>query len=253
MEEKILVLKGISKSFEGIKAVDKVDMGFTKGKITALIGPNGAGKTTIFNLINGFLKPDEGEIYFKNENITGLPPWEIAKRGIGRLFQDIRVFKKISVLENVILGAKNIGENPANIAFKRRTIYKSEREEREKAEEWLKFVGLEGKKELFAEELSYGQQKLLAIARLLMGNYELLLLDEPTAGIHPEMIKNLMNLIKKIVETTGRTVIFIEHKMNVVVELADWVYFLDEGKTVGFGRPDEILGNREIRMTYLGL
>ncbi|MCD6407871.1 ABC transporter ATP-binding protein [bacterium] len=252
MEEKILVLKGVSKSFGGIKAVDRVEMGFTKGKITALIGPNGAGKTTIFNLINGFLKPDEGEIYFKNENITGLPPWEIAKRGIGRLFQDIRVFKKMSVLENVILGAKNIGENPANIALKRKTIYKSEKEEREKAEEWLKFVGLVEKKNLFAEELSYGQQKLLAIARLLIVNYELLLLDEPTAGIHPEMIKNLMNLIKRIVET-GRTVIFIEHKMNVVVELAEWVYFLDEGKTVGFGRPDEILGNREIRMAYLGL
>lgn len=250
--DKILYIENLSKSFGGIKAVDRVNIGFTEGKITALIGPNGAGKTTIFNLISGFLKPDEGNIYFKGEKITHLSPWEISKKGIGRLFQDVRVFKKLKVIENVILGEENPGEIPPNLFLKRKNVLIKEKENYGRAIEYLEFVGLKEKINSYGEELSFGQQKLLSIARLLIGNYRLLLLDEPTAGVNPEMIKSLMNLIRKIVEN-GKTVIFIEHNMNVVVELADWVYFLDEGKVIGFGTPEEVLGDPEIRMTYLGL
>jgi len=251
MEDK-LALSEISKSFGGVKAVDKVSIDFIPGKITGLIGPNGAGKTTIFNLVGGFIKPDEGGIYWKGEKITGFPPWIIVRKGIGRLFQDVRVFRKISVLENVLLGKQNSGEYPLNLLFRNKKIKVYEKENLKEAKYWIKFVGLEGKESSLAENLSYGQQKLLAIARLLIGGNEILLFDEPTAGINPTMTKNLLSLIKKIVKD-GKTVIFIEHNMNVVMEIANWVYFLDEGKMTAFGLPEDVLENPEIRLAYLGL
>jgi len=251
MEDK-LTLSEISKSFGGVKAVAKISIDFIPGKITGLIGPNGAGKTTIFNLVSGFIKPDEGKIYWKGEKIIGLPPWIIARKGIGRLFQDVRIFRKITVLENVSLGKQNSGEYPLNLLFKNKKIRIYEKEVFEEAKYWIKFVGLEGKESSLAENLSYGQQKLLVLARLLIGENEVLLLDEPTAGINPTMTRNLLSLIKKIVEG-GKTVIFIEHNMNVVMEIANWVYFLDEGRMTAFGLPGDVLGNPEIRLTYLGL
>ena len=252
MESNNLILIDINKFFEGVKAVDRVNVEFQSGRIIGLIGPNGAGKTTLFNLISGFIQPDSGEIYWKSKKISGITPWIIAQQGIGRLFQDVRIFRKITVLENVLLGKTNIGEYPLDLIFKHRKIKTQEKENVEKAREWLTFVGIEGNENTLAENLSYGQQKLLAIARLLMAESEFLLLDEPTAGINPAMVKNLLSLIKKIVEG-GKTIIFIEHNMNVVLEIAHWVYFLDEGKITAFGRPEDVLGNSEIRLTYLGL
>jgi len=250
---KILRLNNLTKYFGGLKAVDSVNIDFKKGKITGIVGPNGAGKTTLFNLISGFLIPDAGEIYFKNKRIDGLPPWERARAGIGRLFQDVRVFKKLSVQDNVLLGRLiHPGENPLNNFFAFKKVNRMEKELFEKARYWIEFVGLSGKEEAPAESLSFGQQKLLSIARMLMGEYELLLMDEPTAGVNPRMIKNLLNLIKQIAEQ-GRTIIFIEHNMNIVLEIADWVYFLDEGKVVSVGYPKDVLGDPKVRKAYLGI
>lgn len=249
----MLSLHDISKSFDGVKAVDSVNLEFTEGKIVGLVGPNGAGKTTLFNLINGLLKPDHGEIYLKETRVDGHPPWEIARLGIGRLFQDVRVFQRLSVLENVLLGRVfHPGEIPLNNLFRYRKINKVEKNNLEMARHWIKFVGLSGKENSPAESLSFGQQKLLAIARLLTGGHKILLLDEPTAGVNPAMIKPLLKLIEKIVED-GRTVVFIEHNMTVVLKISDWLYFLDEGKIVSFGLPDDVLGDPEVRKVYLGI
>jgi ABC-type branched-subunit amino acid transport system ATPase component len=252
-EMDILALHNLTESFDGLKAVDSVTLEFAKGKITALVGPNGAGKTTLFNLINGLLKPDRGEIYFESNRIEGLPRWEIARLGIGRLFQDVRVFNKLSVLENVLLGRLfHPGEFPLNVLFSHGKVAKVEKENLEEARHWIEFVGLSGKENSPAEAISFGQQKLLAFARLLAGGHKLLLLDEPTAGVNPIMIRSLLDLIMKIVET-GRTIVFIEHNMTVVFDIADWVYFLDEGKIVSFGLPGDVLGDSEIRRAYLGI
>ncbi len=249
----IMKLHNVTRAFGGLRAVDEVSIEFSSGGITGLIGPNGAGKTTLFNLISGLLKLDCGEIYFDNIRVDGLTPWEIAKLGIGRLFQDVRVFKKLSVLDNVLLAKlQHPGESPLSVLFSTRRVTNAEKENLGEAHKWVKFVGLSGKENSPAESLSFGQQKLLAIARLLAGGYKLLLLDEPSAGVNPAMIKSLLELMKKIADA-GRTIIFIEHNMTVVLEIANWVFFLNEGRVISFGRPDDVLGNDEVRKAYLGV
>lgn len=246
--------EGITKSFGGIKAVDEVSITFYDKRIIGLIGPNGAGKTTLFNIINGFLKPDKGAVYLDDLRIEHLLPHQIAQLGIGRMFQDTRVLGKMTVLENVMLSAKNqIGENPLNVFFKKKEVVREESKIREKATKWLEFVGLESKVHTYAENLSYGQQKLLTLARLLAGANNILLLDEPTAGVDPGFIPVILNLLKKLVKEEGKTVILIEHNMTAVLAICDWVYFMDEGKIVSFGLPSEVLNDPEVREAYLGL
>ncbi len=243
----------VSKSFGGIKAVDDVSITFYDKRINGLIGPNGAGKTTLFNIINGFLKPDEGEVYLNDLRIDNLLPYQIAQLGLGRMFQDTRVLGKMTALENVMLAAKNqIGENPLNVFFKYRRMQWEERQIKEEAKRWLEFVGLQDKIYTNAESLSYGQQKLLTLARLLAGKNEVLLLDEPTAGVDPGFIPVILNLLKNLVKE-GKTIILIEHNMTAVLEVCDWVFFMDEGKIVSFGLPSEVLGHPEVREAYLGL
>lgn len=249
----ILELKNISKFFGGVKAVNKVSLGFESGKITGLIGPNGAGKTTVFNLISGFIRPDEGEIFYKGKNITGLPPWNIAQTGVGRLFQDVHAFQRMTVLDNVITGVKKQkGGNPFISVLAPWKVIKEERHLTDKAMELLDFVGLADKANDLAENLSYGQQKLLSIARVLAADADVLLLDEPTAGVNPKMISALLDVIRKIAKD-GKTVVVIEHNMNVVIEIADWVYFMDEGQVISFGLPNEVLGDPEVRAAYIGI
>lgn len=249
----ILELKNLTKTFGGVKAVDNVSLGFEEGRITALIGPNGAGKTTLFNLISGFLKPDNGEIYYKGRNIVGLFPWQIANMGIGRLFQDVRVFARMSVLDNVLSAFKGQrGESVFFSVLARWRVKEEERALRERAMDILDFVGLAKEAKELAENLSYGQQKLLSIARLLANEAELLLLDEPTAGVNPQMVGYLLDLIKRLAKE-GKTVVVIEHNMNVVLEIANWVYFMDEGQIVSFGLPEDVLGDINVRKSYIGL
>lgn len=249
----ILELENVSKSFDGLRAVDRVSLGFEAGKITALIGPNGAGKTTVFNLISGFLRPDEGAITYRGRNIAGLAPWHIAQLGIGRLFQDVRLFDRMTVKDNVLAAfRKQKGESALMSVIARWKVTKEERLLLEQTMRLLKFVGLADQAEELAENLSYGQQKLLAIARLLAADADVLLLDEPTAGVNPQMVGTLLDVIRRLA-AEGKTVVVIEHNMNVVIEIADWVYFMDEGQVVSFGLPNEVLGDPEVRAAYVGL
>ena len=232
--------------FEGLSV--EVSAGWT-----GIIGPNGAGKTTLFHLMSGFLTPDKGQIFCGDVSIAGRPPWSIARLGIGRLFQDVRVFEGLSSLENVLIGCPaRYGENPVSALFRRRAIRLQEKELSDVAWRWLTFVGLKEYAATPARALSYGQRKLLAFARLLACDPRVLLLDEPTAGISPAAVPQLLELIKNLAHEK-RTVLVIEHNMNVVFEIADWVYFIDEGQIAVVGTPNDVLGSPSVRQAYLGL
>ena len=249
----ILELRNVTKSFGGVRAVDGVSLGFEQGRITGLIGPNGAGKTTLFNLVSGFLQPDAGIIQCRGKVINRQPPWRIARTGVGRLFQDVRLFQRMTALDNIMTAfQRQAGENPLATVFGRWVVTRQERERSLKATELLQFVGLAGKADDLAEDLSYGQQKLLSIARLLAADADVLLLDEPTAGVNPSMVSVLLEVIRQLAQS-GKTVIFIEHNMNVVVEIADWLFFLDDGQVTDFGAPQDVLGNPEVRKAYIGV
>lgn len=245
---------GLTKSFDGVIALDEIDLAFESAKITALIGPNGAGKTTLFHIINGYVKPDAGKIFFKGVEIQNMHPWEVARLGICRLFQDVRVFTKLNAIDNVMAAFKGqMGENPLWAVFKRKRVANEEDAVRGKAKELLDFVGLKGYESMPAGELSYGQQKLLSIARLLANGGDILLLDEPTAGVNPEMIKKILSLIRQIAQEGHKTIVIIEHNMNVVMDIADWVFFMDEGRIEAFGSPRDVLSDKEVRRSYIGL
>jgi ABC-type branched-subunit amino acid transport system ATPase component len=250
-----LKIKKVSKVINGLKLINNVTASFLPGRITALIGPNGAGKTTLFHLITGELMIDTGDIIYKGSSITALPPYKVARRGVGRLFQDVRVFENLSVFENVASSCYRHNEETPWFPFLKKSILGSlKRDIKEKTDYWLDFVELSNFKESPASSLSYGQQKLLAIARLLAGEFSLLLLDEPTAGLNPVMIKKVLGVLDKIIEMdNGKTIVLVEHNMSVVTEIADWVYFMNEGKIAFFGRTDHVLGDREVREIYLGL
>ena len=248
-----LQLENVTKHFDGTKAIDRVSLEFSNGKVTSLIGPNGAGKTTLFHLVGGTLRPDEGTIRYGRHILNSLRPWQIASLGVGRLFQDVRVFDQLSVLDNVLVAYPcQLGEGFWASLLLRKTMNKHERSRRESAEEWLRFVGLHPQAAVPAESLSYGQQKLLAIARLLGSDAEILLLDEPTAGVSPAMVELLLDLIRQLA-SQGRTVVIIEHNMSVVLDVSDWVYFLDHGEVAFLGLPDDVLGNPEVRDAYMGI
>ncbi|MFZ5926305.1 MAG: ABC transporter ATP-binding protein [Acidobacteriota bacterium] len=245
--------RDLSKSFDGVRAVEEVSVEFEAGKITALIGPNGAGKTTLFHLMGGSLVPDGGEVLLRGSRISGRPSWEIARLGVGRLFQDVRVFGRLTVLENVLVGfQRQLGESFWTAVLVRPAVVRQERELRAEARRLLEFVGLGGMELAPAQTLSYGQQKLLALARLLAQGADVLLLDEPTAGVSPAMVQPLLALLRELARQ-GNTVVLIEHNMSVVLDIADWVYFMDEGEIVALGLPHEVLGDKWVREAYLGL
>ena len=244
----------ITKRFGNFTALNNVTVSILPEKITAFIGPNGAGKTTLFHIITGELKPNTGKVYLGEENITGLPAWRVATKGIGRLFQDVRFFGSLTVLENVIIAIQNRKvESPIWSLSHPLSVKEVKKRYENEAMSWIEFVGLEKEKERLASELSFGQQKLLSFARLMAGGFDILLLDEPTAGIHPKMIKKIENLLEKIVSEHKKTVAIIEHNMSVILNIADWVYFMNEGQIAFFGRADHVLGAKEVREAYLGL
>lgn len=248
-----LELTNITKRFGGLTAVNNISIGFEKGRITALIGPNGAGKTTLFDIISGFLSPDAGQVSFRSETITHMPAYEVARKGIGRLFQDVRVFDKMTLLENVCVAKKGQpGESPLQALFRPGLVVASQRETRKAAVNLLRSVGLDTMANLWAEQLSYGQQKLLALCRMLANDAELLLLDEPTAGVNPAMIDELLTTIRGLTKN-GKTVIVIEHNLNVVLSLCDWVFLLDEGQVTAFGTAKDVLLDSALQEAFLGV
>jgi len=240
----------LSKRFDGIKAVDNVSLAFEKKKITAIIGPNGAGKTTLFNLVTGFHRPDQGKVFFKDQEITGQQPYQIARSGIARTFQDLRFLHQVTVLENVLLARQNqLGENAFYTLLGWR-VKEQERQNRDAAEKILEFVGLQDHRHEQAGNLSYGQQKLLTLACCLAMEAELLLLDEPVSGIHEEMAEKILSLLEELVKE-GKTIVFIEHDVEAVRKVADRVIVMDEGKVIASGKPKAVLEDPRIVEAYL--
>jgi ABC-type branched-subunit amino acid transport system ATPase component len=252
MPEAMLEVKNLSKSFGGIRAVNNCSFDVRKGKITALIGPNGAGKTTIFNIISGFVEPDKGKITFEGENITELKPFMRALLGISRTFQIMRLFPKMTVMENMLLAMPDKIEDLKHALFRTRMMHEQEHKNEVKAMEWLEFVGLHAKVDELAGNLSYGQQKLLEIAKTLASDPELVMLDEPASGVNPTMLNKIGELIVKLKER-GKTVLIIEHNMEFVMDIADRVVVLDYGKEIAVGTPEQVRRSKKVIDAYLGV
>lgn len=242
----------LSKSFGGIKAVNNANIQVNRGSITGLIGPNGAGKTTLFNLLSNFIKPDRGSILFDSQPIHNLPPHEIAERGFIRTFQVARVLSRLSVLENMLLATPNqTGENFFKVWFQQGKLRSEERANKERAMSILESVGLSAKAYDYAGALSGGQRKLLEMARTLMTNPKLILLDEPAAGVNPTLINQICEHIVDW-NKQGISFLVIEHNMDVIMSLCDRVWVLAEGTNLAEGTPAEIQNNDEVLEAYLG-
>ena len=247
----MLKVKKLQKSFGGVKAVQNCNFTVENNEIVALIGPNGAGKTTVFNLITGLIKPDEGDVHFKGQPVIGLAPYKIARLGLARTFQLIRLFPKLEVMENLLLAQRQEGEKLSTTIFKPFSIKHEEKANRERCMEFLKLVGMEAKSNNLSQSLSYGQQKLIEIARILATEADLLLLDEPVAGVNPLMRENIKDILRNL-KKQGKTILFIEHDMKFVMDVADKVIVMDHGKEIATGTPKQIQKNPKVTEAYLG-
>ncbi len=248
----LLAATGLCKSFGGIKAVDKADIFVEQGSITGLIGPNGAGKTTLFNLLSNFIQPDSGRVIFDGEPIQNLPPHQIAQQGMIRTFQVARVLSRLSVMENMLLAAqKQTGENFVDVWWQPQKVRDEQRQLKIRAKEILESVGLAAKAKDYAGSLSGGQRKLLEIARAMMTEPKLILLDEPAAGVNPTLINQICEYILEW-RKQGKTFLIIEHNMDVIMSLCDRVWVLAEGRNLADGKPEEIQNNSQVLEAYLG-
>jgi ABC-type branched-subunit amino acid transport system ATPase component/ABC-type branched-subunit amino acid transport system permease subunit len=249
----ILEVKDLSKSFGGLRAVDNFFMGLEKSKITALVGPNGCGKTTAFNLITGFLKPDKGGIRFRDQDITNLPAYKMPHIGIARSWQDVRIFQGMTVLDNLLIARQDQAGESLFKLFIMPWRFKSEEEEnRRKAFSYLEAVGLSKKESEIARNLSYAEQKLLAIARLLTTEAQILLLDEPSSGVDPNWVEHLMEIIRELA-SSGKTICIVEHNLDVVKGVSDTVYFMAEGRKIAQGTAKELMADPKLAEIYFGV
>jgi neutral amino acid transport system ATP-binding protein len=240
----LLSTEDLSRSFGGITAVDSCSIGVEEGSITGLIGPNGSGKTTLFNLITSVYKPDTGDVYLREQRITGMPANRLCRQGLSRTFQITRLFWDLSVLENMIVPVRQVG-------FRSLLGPGMHRHEEERAMELLERVGLDHLKDEPARKLSFGQQKLLEFTAILMAAPELVLLDEPAGGVNPTMIRFIMELIRSL-NREGVTFLVVEHNMGVVMELCDHILVLDQGKKIAEGPPEIIQSDPVVLDAYLG-
>jgi branched-chain amino acid transport system permease protein len=248
----VLEVRNLSKRFRGLQAVDDVSFDLERGKITALIGPNGAGKTTIFNLLTRVITPDTGTVTLNGEDISALSPHRIAKRGMARSFQDGRLFERLTAVENVMLAVPgNSGENLALLATRPLHCRTRDREARELALEALGFVGMREKAGITVADLSFGDQKLVAIARLLATECDVLLLDEPTSGVDPGAVEGVIDVVRGL-RDAGKTVCLVEHSVHMVGQLADRGIFLDQGRKLAEGTLDELMGQKHLTEIYFG-
>lgn len=248
----LLKVDNITKRFGGIVAVENVSLEVYEGEVVSIIGPNGAGKTTVFNMLTGVYKTDEGTITYQGERIQGQNPRDIVEKGIARTFQNIRLFSDMRVIENVLVGA-HIRTNYSLASSILRTRAFREEEDRATYEaiRILKEVGLYDRKDDYASNLPYGDQRKLEIARAIATGARLILLDEPAAGMNPQESRELMEFIQ-LLKQQGYTVLMIEHDMSVVMNISDRIYVLDHGKPIAEGLPKEIARNQKVIDVYLG-
>ncbi len=249
----VLEINNLSKSYYGVKVNDNVSFSIPEASVSSVIGPNGAGKTTLFNLVTGYIKAESGSVRLNGLELVGRKPHEIVRLGISRTFQLVRVFPRMSVIENILRGYQDLaGDSLITAAFQTASTRRHFAEKKEEAREMLNYVGLSQYENSMANDLSYGQQKLIEIARSLATGPKVLMLDEPLSGLNVVMIDKMLKLIDDI-KKSGKTVVIVEHNTDIVKSISDQVTVLNFGKVIASGSPDEVYSNPVVVDSYLGI
>jgi branched-chain amino acid transport system ATP-binding protein len=248
----MLRVEALTKDFGGLRAVDRCSFEVRQGAIHGLIGPNGSGKSTVFNLVTGFLAPTAGRTFFKTQEITGLPPYAIARLGIARTFQMVRVFRRMTTMENLLMAPDQAGERLLLGLLRTPQVRRQEREHIGRAQALLAVVGLGHIANEYCGNLSYAEQKMVELLRALMTDPELILLDEPTSGINPTLVNQILDYIRKLRDERGKTFLVVEHDMRVIMNLCDRITVLNYGEKIAEGTPVEVARDHAVIDAYLG-
>ncbi len=253
MSERLLEVHGVSKSFGGVRAIDDFSFDLGQHEMVGIIGPNGAGKSTFFNLLTGIYRADRGQIRLDGQELVGMPQHAITRAGMGRTFQNIRLFRGLTVLENVMTAADHYSAyNLLDVCFFTGRKRRREQAVRETSRKYLEIVGLAGYEQERPESLPYGLQRKLELARALATNPKVLLLDEPAAGLNPSEVRDFIQLIRSLHDNFDFSIVIIEHRLEVIMELSARVFVLNFGKLLATGTPAEIVSNRAVTVAYLG-